>query len=421
MKLDAIATASRTTSHANHEPVGLVPSEVGYIPKDWGVRELSEISRRITDGDHLTPRRTNQGNYLLSARNVLDGRVDLSDVDYVDNDEYARMEKRCGAKPGDLLISCSGHGFGRIAVVPPGLECVLVRSAALVKVDHAKVDAQFVQYWLQGRNAQAQIANSASRAAQPNLFLHQIQRIHCAVPPTIGEQRAIAEALSDVDELIGALEKLIAKKRAIKFATMQQLLTGKTRLPGFSGEWETKRLGEGISLSSGHHVLAQFCNATGQGVPYLTGPADFPNGEIVLTKYTTRPGTMCEAGDILVTVKGSGAGTMIVADERYCISRQLMAITVRAWNSRLIFCSLQQNAAELHAASTGLIPGLSRSDILCQELPLPVDPEEQKQIANVLSDMDAEITALEQRRDKTKAIKQGMMQQLLTGKTRLVP
>ena len=102
-------------------PSGYKGTEVGVIPVDWEVRNLSHISRKITDGDHLTPRRAEQGYYLLSARNVLDCRIDLTDVDYVDALEYGRMKQRCGAEEGDLLISCSGHGFGRVAVVPKRL------------------------------------------------------------------------------------------------------------------------------------------------------------------------------------------------------------------------------------------------------------------------------------------------------------
>jgi len=152
----------------------------------------------------------------------------------------------------------------------------------------------------------------------------------------------------------------------------------------------------------------------------LTGPADFPNATIRHTKSTTQPSTLCAPKDILVTVKGSGAGTLVEADAVYCISRQLMAIRVSDWNPRFIFYSLLQNASKLKTASTGLIPGLTRSDILDQELPLPANIQEQAAIADVLSDMDTEIAALERRRDKTRAIKQGMMQQLLTGRVRLV-
>ena len=241
-----------------------------------------------------------------------------------------------------------------------------------------------------------------------------------AIPfPNQKEQGTIAEALSDVDALIESLDKLIAKKRDIKQAAMQQLLTGKIRLPGFHEDWQDGTLGDGISLISGHHVIARYCNSRGNGVPYLTGPSDFPNGIIQHTKFTERPSTLCQTGDILVTVKGSGSGKLVISDAIYCISRQLMAIRVRDWDCRFIFYSLLQNASQIKAASTGLIPGLSRSDILGQSLPLPPRPEEQVAIADILCDMEAEITALEQKRDKTRLLKQGMMQVLLTGRIRL--
>ena len=152
---------------------GYKQTEVGVIPEEWEARDLSEISRKITDGDHVTPRRTPQGYYLLSARNVLNGRIDVSDVDYVGTDEYQRMKQRCGPEAGDILISCSGT-IGRVAVVPTGFECVLVRSAALAKIDRALADGAFIQYWLQGSRAQAQISRSVNQGAQPNLFLNHI-------------------------------------------------------------------------------------------------------------------------------------------------------------------------------------------------------------------------------------------------------
>jgi type I restriction enzyme S subunit len=262
-------------------------------------------------------------------------------------------------------------------------------------------------------------SNYVTQTSIAHLPREKFVEVPMPVPPP-PEQRAIVGVLSDVDALIGALDQLIAKKRDIKQAAMQQLLTGQTRLPGFSGEWEVHAIGEGMTLLSGHHVLAQYCNSQGIGVPYLTGPADFPNGKIQHTKFTERPTTLCAPDDILVTVKGSGSGSLVVANGAYCISRQLMAIRVRDWHGQFIYYSLLQNASQIKAASTGLIPGLSRSDILEQPLPLPSDVAEQTAIAEVLSDMDAELEALEQRRVKTRALKQGMMQELLTGRTRLV-
>ncbi len=184
-------------------------------------------------------------------------------------------------------------------------------------------------------------------------------------------------------------------------------------------EWNTHPLRDDISLLSGHHVLAHNCNIRGDGTPYVTGPADFPDGRIKQTKFTTKPTTICRAGDILVTVKGSGSGTLVEADTEYCISRQLMAIRTTAWNPTFLLYSLLQNASRIKAASTGLIPGLSRSDILDQTIPLPNDTAEQRAITEALSDVDKLLGSLEALIAKKRTIKQAAMQQLLTGKTRL--
>ncbi len=184
-------------------------------------------------------------------------------------------------------------------------------------------------------------------------------------------------------------------------------------------DWEAIPLRDDISLLSGHHVLARHCNIHGEGVPYLTGPADFPEGHIQQTKFTTHPTTLCHEGDILVTVKGSGSGSLIEADASYCISRQLMAIRVKQWDSKFLYYSLLQNANQIKAASTGLIPGLSRSDILDQQIPLPPTVTEQRAIAAALSDVDGLIGALDALIEKKRAIKRAAMQQLLTGKKRL--
>ena len=184
-------------------------------------------------------------------------------------------------------------------------------------------------------------------------------------------------------------------------------------------EWNTHPLRDDISLLSGHHVLARNYNIRGDGIPYVTGPADFPDGQIKQTKFTTKPTTICKAGDILVTVKGSGSGTLVEADAEYCISRQLMAIRTTAWDPTFLLYSLLQNASRIKAASTGLIPGLSRSDILDQTIPLPNDTAEQRAIAEALSDVNGLLAALEALIAKKRAIKQAAMQQLLTGKSRL--
>jgi type I restriction enzyme S subunit len=183
-------------------------------------------------------------------------------------------------------------------------------------------------------------------------------------------------------------------------------------------DWDEKPLHEGIKLLSGHHVLAQHCNTYGKGTPYITGPADFHDGIIRNSKFTEKSTTICRKDDILVTVKGSGAGTIVLADSEYCISRQLMAVRVIDWDTAYVHASLRQDASLFGAAATGLIPGLSRGDILNKHVPIPPLPE-QRAIAGALSDVDVLLGALDRLIAKKRDLKQAAMQQLLTGQTRL--
>lgn len=183
-------------------------------------------------------------------------------------------------------------------------------------------------------------------------------------------------------------------------------------------DWEVKTLQEGSKLLSGHHVLAKHCNIEGIGFPYITGPADFPEGVIRHSKFTDKPTTICQPNDILVTVKGSGAGTLILANGEYCISRQLMAIRVPTWDTAFIYSALLQDESLFGAAATGLIPGLSRGDILNKQIAIPPILE-QRLIAEALNDADELIRALDQLITKKRDIKQAAMQHLLTGRKRL--
>jgi len=183
-------------------------------------------------------------------------------------------------------------------------------------------------------------------------------------------------------------------------------------------DWELTLLRDDVDLISGRHVMSKYCNTDGYGMPYITGPADFPNGEIEQNKFTNKPSSICKKYDILVTVKGSGAGSIVLANDRYCISRQLMAVRVNEFNYQYLFYQLKYNNGKLEQAATGLIPGLSRSDLLDLKIPTPT-LEEQQAIAEALSDVDALIAEVDALIKKKQQIKKGAMQQLLTGKKRL--
>lgn len=181
--------------------------------------------------------------------------------------------------------------------------------------------------------------------------------------------------------------------------------------------WKKSLLSEGIELISGRHIPAADCTNNPKGTPYLTGPEDFCGRNIQATKFVTEPQVMCENGDILITVKGSGTGRSVRADGRYCISRQLMAIRSKMWCIDFLAIVVEQQEAKYGNSALGLIPGISRLDILETPILLPPLPE-QKKIAVILSAWDRAIALTEKLIAAKQKLKKGLMQQLLTGKRR---
>ncbi len=275
------------------------------------------------------------------------------------------------------------------------------------------------------------------KATVDSLRLPTFQSFSFPIPKDMSEQHAITEALSDVDGLLNALDALIAKKQAIKQASMQQLLTGKTRLPGFSGEWETKQLGEiGEISGAGVDKKVNPNEVSVRLVNYL----DVYNKTFLYSKDLThevsaRPDQVrrcaIEKGDVFFTPSSEvpdDIGCSAVAMEdisdgvySYHVVRLRLKMDWDLYFRAYIFDTnefLNQASRQCEGSGTRYVITLPR--FRAMTVRFPPDIEEQRAIAAVLSDMDAEITALEQRRDKTRAIKQGMMQQLLTGRVRLV-
>jgi type I restriction enzyme S subunit len=244
-----------------------------------------------------------------------------------------------------------------------------------------------------------------------------------AIPSTEVEQRAIAVALSDVDALLGGLDRIIAKKRDLKQAAMQQLLTGQTRLPGFHGEWEAVEFGD-IATIRNTKVLASATpsgtqcvelESIGQGSGRLLMSTDATGWS---SKYSFKKGDVL-FGRLRAYLRKYWLATfdgicsteiwpLIARDERLC--------------GDFLHLLVQANDF-VNAAGVSYGTHMPRSDwSVLEKFPVRLPPfPEQTAIAAVLSDMDAELSALEARRDKTRDLKQAMMQELLTGKTRLVP
>jgi type I restriction enzyme S subunit len=235
--------------------------------------------------------------------------------------------------------------------------------------------------------------------------------------PALPEQRAIAAALSDVDGLLGALDRLIAKKRDLKQAAMQQLLTGQTRLPGFKGEWVVKRLGAVAEIVMGQSPSSSNYNTHGAGLPLIQGNADIKDRRTIKRIFTTQMTKRGRSGDILMSVRAP-VGEISRAGFDVCLGRGVCAI--RYDNDFMYHCLIYMEPTWAKLSKGSTFDSVNSADVKALELKLPIEPAEQTAIASVLSEMDAELAALEQRREKTRALKQGMMQELLTGRTRLL-
>ena len=330
----------------------------------------------------------------------------------------------CGASllPPRAILLCSRATIGeiKIAAIP-----VATNQGFKSVICHESVDHEFLYYRL------LTLKNCMIELATGSTFLEISKRdlasIRFPLPP-LPEQRAIAAVLCDVDELIESLEALIAKRRAIKQATMQELLTGRTRLPGFEGEWETTPLGDmgdiknggtprtevpsywggriswcvptDITVCRGKYLTTTARNITSEGLGSC-GASLLPPGAILLCSRATI-GEIKIASMPVATNQGFKS---VICDES--VDHQFLYYRLLTLKDRMI---------ELATGSTFL--EISKRDLASIRFPLPPLPE-QRAIAAVLSDMDAEIAALERRLDKTRAIKQGMMQQLLTGAIRL--
>ena len=180
-------------------------------------------------------------------------------------------------------------------------------------------------------------------------------------------------------------------------------------------DWEVRHLSDDIKLISGQHIDAEFCSTDASLTPYLTGPADFVGGKPCATRFVVAPKVVCQAGDILVTVKGSGTGTIVIADRPYCISRQLMAIRPKTWDRDFLYYVVSSSAERYNDRAVGLIPGIGREDILMTRVALPPLPE-QRRIAAALGRWDLAINRQEQLLTAKVQFKRALMQQLLSGK-----
>ena len=421
MSSDAIQIRDAAPSHvadAAAEPVppGYKRTDVGVIPADWITASLAELGHTLSGG---TPRKSDARFWggdipWVSSKDMKVARL-RDAVDHVTPLALGNGTRL--VQPGTILMVVRGmslaHSFPVAIVESP----VSFNQDLKAFVPHARISAEYVLRWLEANEAKVLLLATEATHGTKRIPTKDLLGSRIPLPPTT-EQRAIADALSDVDGLLGALEALIAKKRAIKQAAMQQLLTGKTRLPGFGGAWETKRLEHIADCLDNFRVPLNETQRAQMPGPYpycgANGVLDYVGGFVLdedVALIAEDGGYFDEYAHRPIAYRMSG---------KIWVNNHAHILKAKAGYSQgLLYFSLVHKNIVPYLAS-GTRAKLNKSEMNRIEVFLPKEEREQSAIATVLSDMDAEITALEARRDKTQAIKQGMMQQLLTGRVRLV-
>jgi type I restriction enzyme S subunit len=333
------------------------------------------------------------------------------------------------ARPGDLVFTQRGT-LGQVSLVPnhPYDRYVVSQSQMKLTVDHKQADPLFYYHAFSGPDQQRLIQANTIQTGVPHINLGILRAIPVPQPP-LREQRAIATALGDADALIESLEQLLVKKRQIKQGAMQELLTGKKRLPGFAGEWEIKRLGTLAKIQRGASPRpienpiwfddnsavgwVRISDVTSSGM-YLTATTQRLS---LLGVQNSRP---VSRGNLIMSICAT-VGRPIITDIDVCIHDGFVVFeSLQVSKSYLYYLLKSIEADWSQHGQTGSQMNLNTGLITRTEVFLPSDLNEQNVIAAVLSDMDAEIATIETRLTKARQIKQGMMQELLTGRIRLV-
>lgn len=413
---------------------GYKQTEVGVIPDNWEVRRCIDLSQRIMVGIVIRPSQyyVAQGVPALRSANIRESGITEDDLVFISEEANALLAKS-QTRAGDVLTVRTGYP-GTSATVHrqhEGWNCIDI----IITRPSKKVESDFLTRWINSPFGKEQVLRNQGGLAQKHFNVGDMNELLVALPP-LPEQRAIAEALSDVDGLLGGLDRLIAKRRDLKQAAMQQLLTAQTRLPGFHGEWVEQLLGDAATLKAriGWQGLttAEYLET---GDYYLVTGTEFEDGGINWSachfveaqRYNQDRHIQLRPRDVLVTKDGTIGKVAIVKalDRPATLNSGVFVIRPRdgAFIPEFFFHLLCSQMfigflGQLSAGST--ISHLYQKDFVGFRYKVPPTAAEQTAIAELLSEMDAELEALERRREKTRALKQAMMQQLLTGQTRLV-
>jgi type I restriction enzyme S subunit len=418
-------------------PPGYKQTEVGVIPEDWDCLQSSELASYFGGNAFKSEDATRNGVRWLKIANVGKQLIHWDATSFLPQ-RYETEFKTYLLREGDVVMALTRPILDdelKVAKLTQSDAPALLNQRVAKVVASPRGDLGFVYYVLQTRRFVNSMNDAMAGSDPPNIGSHALGKILVAAPRDVAEQRAIATALSDVDALLASLDRLIAKQPDLKQAAMQQLLTGQTRLPGFTGKWETAPLstfvrnhnsgvyensdsyGHGSNILGVSDIYGVDCVDGQQFSQVPLSPAERAKHTLATNDLLYGESSLVREGIArTVYVTERGAGTAFAwHTRRYSVNQSVL-------HSPFLYYYLQSRHARKHMMDQAIqtaITGINTVAYFACPVLVPPLPE-QTAIATVLSDMDLELAALEQRRDKTRALKQGMMQELLTGRTRLL-
>lgn len=411
---------------------GYKQTEIGVIPEDWEVCSVREISTVVRGG---SPRPAGDPRYfngdfipwltVAALTNIPESELFIVDTFGYLTEEGAKFSRTL--EKGTLIIANSGATLGVAKIL--GITCCANDGIAAL-IDQKSGDKQFICYYINSQTKRLREV-VATGNGQPNLNTELIGNILIPLPP-LEEQRAIAAALREIDGQIAALDELIAKKRDLEQGAMQELLTGDRRLPGFSREWKKTTLDKIGTFTKGRGIKKD--DVIPDGIPCIRyGEIYTRYNDYIRDIYSFIPRTIAEEsqrlkqGDLLFAGSGETAEEIgkciaFLDDREVYAGGDIVIFSPQNQNSMYLGYLLNHISIVIQKARMGqgdAVVHISARNLGQLELHLP-EIEEQTAIASLISEMDTEIETLEAERDKTRALKQGMMHELLTGNTRLL-
>lgn len=400
-------------------------TEIGKIPEEWEtlyIHQITEISTGATPSTNIneywengTIRWMSSGE--LNNKIIYDVNGRITQKGY-DNTGTHMLPKNC------VLIGLAGQGKTRGTAAYNKVELCTNQSIAAI-LPNSKYESKYLYFYIDSLYDKLRLL-SAGDGGRGGLNKQILQNLEIAMPP-LNEQHHIASALTSIDNLIASLGKLIEKKKNIKQGAMQQLLTGKTRLKGFTEPWVYRKISEIATTSSGGTPSRSIPNYYYGDIKWFTTTELKDNYLYDSVEHITREALnnssakMFPANTILMAMYGATIGKLGVLKEPSTTNQACCAIKCNDIVEIFLFYILLYNRKSIIEKGCGAgQPNISQA--IVNELSFLVPPceKEQQAIATILTKMDNEITALEAKRAKYEAIKQGMMQQLLTGKIRLI-